>query len=493
MPTRPERHHTVAPDPAVQCPPLNHGSDDPEYNLAILTAMVSWFHAAGRGSELAAIASEAGTDPSWLGRRHQWVSWAQFEALLSAVRARVGDDDRFLEICRYDFAANYHWRMLAGTPAKFFEKAESLGPYFSSAGRYEVVSCTRTTARIRWWSRHPESRLACLTRVAQTPMVPTLWGLPPAQVREHACLSRGDPCCDYEYRWHAPRRQVRAVLLGGTLGFLAVLGVPGAVHEAPLLAWTLPAVGALTALLADARVTNRANRIATEDMARELRVVMMRQLVKARRDESRHVPAVRAGGPPAFRREGDVWRLEYAGTVIRVRHARGIALLAYLVAHAGDAIHVRDLEAATPANGVVLARSDDHGTATIRRELGDLGPLLDRRAKREYRRRVAELDAAIERAAGASLESAVTSLRAERETLSTELRAAVGLGGRDRRAGSDVERMRVAITRRIRAALDHVASLHPQLGAHLKASVRTGYACSYDPARAAPPALRYPE
>ena len=61
------------------------------------------------------------------------------------------------------------------------------------------------------------------------------------------------------------------------------------------------------------------------------------------------------------------------------------------------------------------------------------------------------------------------------------LRAAVGLGGRDRHTGSDVERMRVAITRRIRAAIRQIAMKHPSLGAHLIETVRTGYRCAYIP------------
>jgi hypothetical protein len=56
---------------------------------------------------------------------------------------------------------------------------------------------------------------------------------------------------------------------------------------------------------------------------------------------------------------------------------------------------------------------------------------------------------------------------------------AVGRGGRHRPVGSDVERMRVAITRRIRAAVEQIGSHHPGLGAHLRATVRTGYLCSY--------------
>ena len=69
----------------------------------------------------------------------------------------------------------------------------------------------------------------------------------------------------------------------------------------------------------------------------------------------------------------------------------------------------------------------------------------------------------------------------EREALLAELSATTGLGGRPRTAGSPAERMRKAVTYRIRHAISRVADVHPELGRHLRASVRTGTWCSYTP------------
>ena len=69
----------------------------------------------------------------------------------------------------------------------------------------------------------------------------------------------------------------------------------------------------------------------------------------------------------------------------------------------------------------------------------------------------------------------------EREALLAELSATTGLGGRPRTAGSPAERMRKAVTYRIRHAIARVADAHPELGRHLRASVRTGTWCSYTP------------
>lgn len=76
-------------------------------------------------------------------------------------------------------------------------------------------------------------------------------------------------------------------------------------------------------------------------------------------------------------------------------------------------------------------------------------------------------------------------MRAELDPLLDELRGAVGMGGRARRMSADVERLRVAITRRIRSAIAQIAKYHPAFGAHLAATVTTGYHCAYHPGTAA--------
>ena len=70
---------------------------------------------------------------------------------------------------------------------------------------------------------------------------------------------------------------------------------------------------------------------------------------------------------------------------------------------------------------------------------------------------------------------------AERDALVEQLSAAYGLGGRPRRAGSPAERARTAVTARIRATIERITQVHPELGRHLRVSVRTGTLCVYEP------------
>jgi hypothetical protein len=71
--------------------------------------------------------------------------------------------------------------------------------------------------------------------------------------------------------------------------------------------------------------------------------------------------------------------------------------------------------------------------------------------------------------------------REELDQLISALAGALGLGGRPRRVGSQVERARCTVTWRIKSAIRKVASAHPALGRHLGNAVRTGTTCVYQP------------
>jgi hypothetical protein len=107
--------------------------------------------------------------------------------------------------------------------------------------------------------------------------------------------------------------------------------------------------------------------------------------------------------------------------------------------------------------------------------------VLDARAKAEYRRRLDDIDLQLDHADRRGDAALGERLERERDDLLAELRAASGLGGRDRHLGDDRERLRKAVTARIRDTLRRLADRHPALGAHLNASIRTGTTCTYAP------------
>ena len=209
-----------------------------------------------------------------------------------------------------------------------------------------------------------------------------------------------------------------------------------------------------------------------DDRATRERSTAQATLDGIRGGPARRRPATSHTENAIFRREGDVWSIEFAGQLVHVRDARGLRHLSRLLSEPGREFHVFDLAA---AEGGAAARS-----------LGDAGPLLDEQAKAAYRRRLEEIDVDIDdaRTAGDAVREAQADH--ERSFLLSELSRAVGLGGRDRRASSASERARVAVTRAVRQAIARIAQHHTALGEHLEHSIRTGTYCAYEPDPRAP-------
>jgi hypothetical protein len=107
--------------------------------------------------------------------------------------------------------------------------------------------------------------------------------------------------------------------------------------------------------------------------------------------------------------------------------------------------------------------------------------MLDVQAKAAYRARVTELQEEIEEAESFNDPERASRARDELGFLARELAGAVGLGGRDRKTGSDAERARVNVTRAIRTALKRISDHDPVLGRGLGTSIRTGTFCVYKP------------
>jgi len=174
--------------------------------------------------------------------------------------------------------------------------------------------------------------------------------------------------------------------------------------------------------------------------------------------------------PPApgrvFRREGDYWTIAYGGALFRLRDAKGLEYLARLLAEPGRELHVLDLVA--PARPLASGRQD-------------AGAVLDGLAKVAYRNRLRELDEELAQARAMADSARVQRLEHELEVLARQLSAAVGMGGRDRRAASVSERARVNVARAIKASIVKITSSSSPLARHLRASVQTGTLCSYRP------------
>lgn len=162
-----------------------------------------------------------------------------------------------------------------------------------------------------------------------------------------------------------------------------------------------------------------------------------------------------------LRREGESWALEFEGRTVRVRDSRGMQYLAALLERPGVGLWAVDLA----------------GTG----QQADTGPLLDASARAAYTRRAEELEQELQELDRDAHAERVEAILSELDALGRELAAAVGLGGRSRRAGGSVERARQSVTKALRASIRRIAELDPRLGTYLEVTIRTGTACRFEP------------
>ncbi|HLU48965.1 MAG TPA: hypothetical protein VK116_12810, partial [Planctomycetota bacterium] len=172
-----------------------------------------------------------------------------------------------------------------------------------------------------------------------------------------------------------------------------------------------------------------------------------------------------AASVAALCREGDFWSITFRGETIRVRHMRGLEYIATLIARPGTECWAIDLA----------------GMGEEARGAGDAGEILDGEARDAYRRRALELEEELRETDPRTDPRRAESIRLELDALGRELAAAVGLGGRSRRAGSLVERARQSVTKAIRAATRRIADELPELGRYLEVTIKTGTACRFEP------------
>jgi TolB-like protein/Tfp pilus assembly protein PilF len=168
-----------------------------------------------------------------------------------------------------------------------------------------------------------------------------------------------------------------------------------------------------------------------------------------------------AGAQNMLIRESGLWLLSFDGKVIRLPDAKGLMDLHKLIA---------------------MAEKDIHCTELANTDVTSQGMLVfDERAKQSYKKRMVELQEEIRAAENHNDLARTSSLQQEYDDLVDHLTASLGLKGRIRKTNDPIEKTRSAVTWRIRSIIKKIEGLHPPLGKHLNASVKTGVFCSYSP------------
>ena len=169
-----------------------------------------------------------------------------------------------------------------------------------------------------------------------------------------------------------------------------------------------------------------------------------------------HLHPVDSDGPTTL------WCVGREGAIRTVPTMQGLQYVRLLLESPGVDVPAVELSAAVSGTPVVE----------------EAGALVDQQALTAYRRRVRELDEAIERAEAGADQELTGRLRAERDQVIADARSG---GMTAQRGGTQPERTRIAVRQAITAALARLELHDGEVAQALRATIRTGSSCRYEP------------
>lgn len=221
-------------------------STTPEINTRTARSLLLYVADRFGKEALERVAARAGLDSQTLVGKSEFVSYDQYEVILTACRRYLRDDEEFLRACVH------HMREAWG-PFVHLIRTASLGtiyrqflrafPQLSRYSRFDTIAYDSSSLTARYFTERDENRLACLSRQAFFKALPTIWGLPAAQLEESTCVAHGDGHCEYSLRWHEQVRWHGVALGMGSGALMAMIGASVNLAFPPMI--VLPAIGGL--------------------------------------------------------------------------------------------------------------------------------------------------------------------------------------------------------------------------------------------------------
>jgi len=164
-----------------------------------------------------------------------------------------------------------------------------------------------------------------------------------------------------------------------------------------------------------------------------------------------------------FLKEGSGWKLSFENSAVQLPEVKGFYDIQKMLSQPRQLFHCAELM------GIVVSQRGEK--------------LFDTKAKKQYEKKIAGLQADIREAEQRNDLSQFEKLQEEYDKLIDYLSQSLGIRGKVRESNNPIEKARSAVTWRIRSAIARIESHHPQLGAHLSNAIKTGSFCSYQPDR----------
>jgi hypothetical protein len=187
------------------------------------------------------------------------------------------------------------------------------------------------------------------------------------------------------------------------------------------------------------------------------------------------------------RQVGDQWELVFRGKRIWVKDLKGMRYLARLLWTPEEFVPASGLEAEASVeagghdeiNRMSNERARAEGLSAGKPD--GLGWRVDPIGEGAIQARIQKLEAQRDAARAAGNAEAAVDADEDIAELQQYLRANRGLGGRPRPMGDAGEQARDRVRKDLDAAINHIRRHDAQLGQHLKATIRRGIECAYQP------------
>lgn len=163
----------------------------------------------------------------------------------------------------------------------------------------------------------------------------------------------------------------------------------------------------------------------------------------------------------SFLRENEMWQISYEGKTVFIPEVKGFVDMARLLEFPEKEFHCTSLF----GTGV-------QATAEL---------VFDEKAKQSYKRKIQDLQQEIQHCEDHSNFERAAELQQEYSNLVDHLTTSLGMGGKTRKINDPMDKIRSAVTWRIRNAIQKIEKSHPALGKHFTRSIKTGLFCSYSP------------
>jgi signal transduction histidine kinase len=242
----------------------------PELSVRVVGVVVLYFEKTYGSERLAALweREQISLSLEYLHTHSNFVSMRFAERLTRALVDDSGEPDFIRHAMQLTATPDalgftYHLMKALGTPGLCYRKAVEMSHVFNRVGSFTVEALGNDNMTLSYRSSVPESdRNFCIGRQAQFATFPTIWGLPPAEVKETHCQFDGAPACRYVMKWHNPRRRWRR-WAGGVGGAAAGAGLW---HAFPSAGASLFALSSSAAIAVGAWLDERREVLRAQDL-----------------------------------------------------------------------------------------------------------------------------------------------------------------------------------------------------------------------------------